>query len=150
MLQQQIKDDMKTAMKAKESTKVMTLRGVMSAMTNELVSQKKTPQDELSDDDVLAVIKRESKKRKDSIEQFEGADRPELAVSEKEELVILEAYLPELMSQEEIEPIVQEVMSKTGISDKSKMGQLMGAVMAELGNKADGTDVKVVVEKLLS
>lgn len=150
MLQQQIKEDMKTAMKAKESTKVMTLRGVMSAMTNDLVARKMTPQDELSDEDVLAVIKRESKKRKDSIEQFDNAGRTELSEGEKIELAILEEYLPELMSIEQIEPVVQGLMEKLAISDKSKMGQLMSAVMAELGGAVDGSDVKTVVDKLLS
>ena len=146
-LQQQIKEDMKTAMKAKESGKVTTLRGVMSAFTNELVSKGNMPQDPLADDDALAVIKREAKKRKDAIQQFTDAGRPELAESEQAELVILEAYLPELMTKEQITPIVQEVIAEAG--DGANLGQIMGVAMAKMGGAADGNDVRAVVQELL-
>jgi len=147
-LQEQIKHDMKTAMKAKESGKVTTLRGVMSAFTNELVSKGQMPQDPLSDDDALAVIKREAKKRKDAIQQFTDAGRPELAEGEQTELAILDAYLPELMSIDQIKPIVQDVL--TGMGDNPNMGQAMGAVMAKIGGAADGNDVRAVVQELLA
>ena len=148
-LQQQIKDDMKESMKAKESGKVMVLRGIMSALTNELVRSGKTPQDELADADALMVITREAKRRKDAIQQFEDGGRPELAEDEKTELAIIETYLPEMMSKAEIEKVVLEKKEALGIDDKSKMGQLIGAVMAELQGKADGGDVKAVVESVL-
>lgn len=144
-----IKEDMKTAMKAKEATKVTTLRGVMSAFTNELVAMGKMPQDALTDDQALAVIKREAKKRKDAIGQFEAANRPELAADEQVELEILEEYLPEMLSIEKITPVVEAKIAELGITDASGMGQLMGAVMAELGAAADGNDVKEVAMNLL-
>lgn len=148
-LQQQITEDMKDAMRAKEAVRLQTLRAVKSAFTNELVNLKRTPQDELSDEEALAVITRESKKRKDAIEQFTSAGREELATDEKAELEVLQSYLPTLMSQDEIKPIVEAKKAELGISDKSGMGQLMGAVMAELKGKADGGDVKAVVEASL-
>jgi uncharacterized protein YqeY len=80
--------------------------------------------------------------------QYEAASRPELAVPEKEELVILEAYLPTLMSQEQIRPIAEAVMAELGATDKSKLGVLVGAVMKKLQGQADGADVKAVVESL--
>jgi len=148
-LQSQIKDQTIQAMKAKEATKLSVLRGLSTAFTNELVSTGKTPQDELEDDKALAVIKRESNKRKDSIKQYTEGGRPELAESEKEELAILEEYLPEMMSKEEVEKIAIAKKEELGITDKSKMGMLIGAIMKETGGNADGNDVKAVVEKLL-
>jgi uncharacterized protein YqeY len=149
-VQTQIKDDMKTAMKAKDREKVTTLRGVMSAFTNELVAKGKMPQDTLSDEEATAVIKRESKKRKDSISQFEGAGRDDLASGEKSELAILEAYLPELMSKEQILPVAKAKIEELGITDKTKVGMLMGAIMKELGSNVDGNDVREVVMGLLA
>lgn len=143
-----LRDSLKEAMKAKDAVTLRTVRNIMTACTNELVATGKTPQDELTDEQVLSVIKRLAKQRKESITQYEAANRPELAIPEKEELVILEAYLPSLMSQEEIRPVAEAKKAELGIDDKAKMGQLVGAVMKELQGKADGGDVKVVVESL--
>ena len=144
----ELRTTLKEAMKAKDEVRLRTVRGIMTACTNELVASGKTPQDELEDDKTLGVIKKLAKQRKESIVQFEAADRPELAVPEKEELVILEAYLPTMMSQEEIKPIAEAVKAELGVDDKAKMGILVGAVMKKLQGKADGGDVKVVVEGL--
>ncbi|MFC1720935.1 GatB/YqeY domain-containing protein [Patescibacteria group bacterium] len=149
MLHTQIKEDMKDAMRAKEELKLMTLRGLLSAFTNELVTQKKKPSESLDDESVLMIINRAAKQRKDAIEQFEKGGRPELAESEKAELEIIQAYLPQMMSVDEIRPIAEAKKTEMGIDDKSKAGQLMGAVMKELKGKADGGDVKKVVEELL-
>lgn len=133
-------------MKAKEATKLAVIRGLLTAFTNELVATNRTPQDMLKDDEVLSVIKRAAKQRKESITQYEAAGRTDLSEPEKAELAILETYLPTLMSQEQIRPIVEAKMTELGITDKSKMGMLVGAVMKELTGKADGADVKAVVE----
>lgn len=146
MLSEQIRNDLKTAMKGKEEPRLTVLRGLLSAMTQELTSTGRTPQEQLTDDEILAVIRREVKRRKDAAEQFTAGNRPELAASEEAEAVVLSAYLPQMMSREEIEPIVVAKKAELGIEDKSKMGQLMGAVMSELKGKADGGDVKAVVE----
>lgn len=145
-----LRDTLKAAMKAKDAVTLRTVRNIMTACTNELVATGKTPQDELSDDAVLAVIKRLAKQRKESITQYEAANRAELAVPEKEELAVLEAYLPSLMSPEHIRPIAEAKKSELGIDDKAKMGQLVGAVMKELAGRADGGDVKAVVESLFT
>ena len=147
-LHQEIKESLKTAMKAKDAVKLRTVRSILTALTNELVATGKTPQDWLEDEGVLSVIKRLAKQRKESITQYEENNRPELAEPEKEELVVLEDYLPTLMSQEEIRPIVEAKKAELGIDDKSKMGMLVGACMKELAGKADGADVKAVVESL--
>jgi uncharacterized protein YqeY len=145
-LHQSIKDSLKDAMKAKEAVRLRTIRHMLTAFTNELVAKGKTPQDWLDDETTLAVIKRLAKQRKESITQYEAADRPELAVPEKEELEVLETYLPQMMSQEEIKPVVEAKKAELSIEDKSKMGMLVGAVMKELAGRADGGDVKAVVE----
>jgi uncharacterized protein len=147
-LHESLRDTLKEAMKAKDAARLRTVRSIMTACTNELVATGKTPQDFLDDAGVLAVIKRLAKQRKDSIEQFEAANRPELAEPEKEELVVLEAYLPTLMTQDAIRPIAEAKKAELGVTDKSKLGILVGAVMKELAGKADGADVKTVVESL--
>jgi len=147
-LHEQIKGELKEALKAREEVRLRTIRSMLTAFTNELVATSRTPQDMLKDEEVLAVIKRLAKQRKDSIEQYEAANRPELAVPEKAELVVLEGYLPQLMSQEEIRPIAEAKKAELSITDKSKLGMLVGAVMKELAGKADGSDVKAVVEQL--
>ena len=141
-----IKAELKEAMKAKEAVRLRVVRGLLTAFMNELVATSRTPQDLLTDDEVMAMIKRAAKQRKESITQYEAAARPELAAPEKEELVVLESYLPQMMSIEEITPVVVAKKAELGIDDKSKMGMLVGAVMKELAGKADGGDVKTVVE----
>lgn len=147
-LHETIKASLKEAMKAREEVRLRVIRHIMTAATNELVATGRTPQDILADEETLAVIKRLAKQRKESITQYEAANRPELAEPEKAELLILEKYLPQMMSQEEIRPIAEAKKAELGIDDKAKLGMLVGAVMKELAGKADGGDVKAVVESL--
>ena len=149
MLHTQIRDGIKQAMLAKEATRLSVLRGMLTAFTNDLVAKGMKPQDEISDADALAVIKRLAKQRKESIDQYKKGGRPDLAEQEKEELVILETYLPTAMSREEIKKIAETKIAELGIADKSKMGMLMGAIIKEAQGTADGADVKAVVDELL-
>lgn len=144
----ELKNSIKGALKAKDEVRLRTVRSVVTACTNTLVATNRTPQEELSDEEVLAVIKKLAKQRKESIVQFEAAGREDLAVVEKEELAVLEAYLPTLMSREEILPVAEKIKAELKVEDKSKLGILVGAVMKELKGKADGADVKAVVEGL--
>jgi uncharacterized protein YqeY len=147
-LHDELRESLKTAMKAKDAVTLTTVRSIMTACTNELVATGKTPQDQLDDTGILAVIKRLAKQRKESILQYEAANRPELAEPEKLELAVLETYLPTLMTQEQIRPVAEAKKAELGVTDKSKLGILVGAVMKELGGNADGGDVKAVVESL--
>jgi uncharacterized protein YqeY len=149
-LHQILKDQIKDAMKAHDAVKLTVLRGLVSSCTNELVSLKRTPQDELSNEEVLNVIRRAVKQRKDSIDQFTKGGRPELAETEQAELLILETYLPKMMSEDEVLVIAKAKMAELGITDKSKAGMFMGTLMKELKGKADGDTVKKVVDQLLS
>lgn len=133
---------------AKDAVRLTTLRGLVSAFTNELVATQRKPQDFLTDEEVLTVIKRGVKQRKDSIQQFTDGGRSDLAESEQAELLILEKFLPQMMSRDEIKAIAEAKKSELGITEKTKQGLLMKAVMAELKGKADGGDVKAVVDGL--
>ena len=149
MLSEKIRKELTDAMRAKDSLKMNTLRGLLSAFTNELVAKGIKPQEQISDEDALAVIKRAVKQRKDSIEQFRNGKREDLAQKEEAELKILETYMPAQMSREQIEVVAKQVKEKLGITDKSKMGQFVGAVIKETKSQADGSVVKEIVESLL-
>ena len=147
-LQTTIKDGVKDAMKNKDMARLTVLRGLSSAFMNEAVNLTRGPQGELSDEEVIAVITREAKRRKDSINQYTEGGREDLAADEKAELVILEEFLPTMMTQDEIRPIAEAKKAELGIDDKSKLGMLTGAIMKDLKGKANGDDVKAVVESL--
>jgi uncharacterized protein len=142
----QLREEIKNAMRARDEVRLNVLRGLLTACTNELVAEGKKPTDELPEDDVMALVRRAAKQRKDSIEQFEKGGRPELAEKEKMELAILESMLPAQMSREEIVDAAKKKAEELGVSDKSKANQLMGALMKDIKGKADGTLVKEVVD----
>jgi len=148
MIQKNISEQIKQAMLAKDALRLNVLRGLSSAFVNELVAQKKKPQEEISDEDAIDIIRRAVKQRKDSIEQFKKGGREDLVKSEESELIILQTYLPQMMSVDEIKKVVETKKTELGITDKSKVGLLMSAIMKELKGKADGGDVKKIVEEL--
>ena len=143
-----IKSQIKEAMLAKDALRLSVVRGLVAAFTNELVAKQRKPTEELSDEDVLAVIRRAVKQRKDSIEQFKAGGRQDLVDSETAELGVLEKYLPQMMSREDIRKVAEAKKNELGITDKAKLGQFVGMLMKELKGKADGTDVKQVAESL--
>ena len=137
-------------MRAKDTVRLTTLRGMIAAFTSEVMVKGGKPQDKLADEDAIIVIRRLVKQRKDSIEQFEKGGRQDLADNEKAEMKVLEEFLPAQMPEEAIRKIVEEKKEKLGITDKSKAGQLMGMVMKETGGNADGQLVKKIVEEVLN
>ncbi len=148
MLQNDIKESIKEAMKAKDTVRLETLRSMSAAFTNELVSKNKKPSDILTDEEALAVITRLAKQRKDSIEQFKKGAREDLVKEETAQLVILETYLPKMMDKGEVENITRAKKEELGITDPSKKGMLMSALMKDLKGKADGTVVREAVDSL--
>lgn len=148
-VQTHIREELTKAMKARKEPDLTVLRGILGAFTNELVALKRTPQAELTDEEALTVIRRAVKQRKDSIEQFEKANRMELVENEKAELQVLEAYLPQMMSVDAVTAIAIAKKNEMGINDKGQAGILMAALMKELRGKADGAVVKEVVTHLL-
>lgn len=149
-IQEQIKENIKTAMMARDEIRLSVMRGISTAFTNELVNTKRKPTDALTDEEAIAVITKLSKQRKESILQFKTGGREDLAESEEKELLILEEFLPELMSVEEIKKIAEAKKAELGVTDAAKKGQLVGALMKDLKGKADGGDVKTVVDSLFT
>ncbi|XKT74953.1 MAG: GatB/YqeY domain-containing protein [Patescibacteria group bacterium UBA2103] len=145
-----LKKELPDAMKAKDEVKLRTIRALLTSFTNELVASKEKPDGMLSDEKALEVITRAAKQRKDSITQFEQGGRLDLARHEREELDIIEEYLPEMMSQEEILELAKVKKEELQIEDSAKAGMLMGALMKDLKGKADGNDVKEVVGTLFT
>ncbi len=145
-----LKKSIPDALRARDAVRLQTLRSLVTAMTNEVVAKKRKPDEFLTDDEALPVIKRAASQRKDSIEQFEKAGRNDLSAPEKLELAIIETFLPTMMSREEIEKIARAKMAELGVSSKADAGKFTGALMKELKGKADGGDVKAVVDNLLS
>lgn len=150
MTQAELKEMMKDAMRAKDSVKLGVVRGLMAAMTNEAVQKGKGPDGVLTEEEALAVIVRASKQRKDSIEQFEKGGRPELAEGEKAELAIIMSMLPAQMSREEIEAAAKQKAAELGVADKTGANKLMGMLMKDLKGRADGNDVKAVVDAMFA
>src|SRR3989338_7638919 len=136
------------AMRAKDSVRLDVLRGMKAAFVNELVAKRRKPEETLTDEETLAVIKRLGNQRKDSILQFRKGGREELARAEESELAVLEFFLPQMMGSEEIRKIAEAVKARIGVAYKSKMGQLIGSVLKECKGRADGAAVKSIVEKL--
>ncbi len=145
-----IKAGIPEALRARDTVRLTTLRSVATMMTNEVVAKKRKPDEFLTDEEALAVLKRASNQRKDSIEQYTAAGRAELAEPEAAELAIIETYLPEQMGREQVEEVVKAKIAEMGVSDKAGAGKLMGAVMQELKGQADGAVVKEVIDRLLS
>ena len=146
-MQKQIMDDVKSAMRAKEAVKLSTLRMLQSAIKNKEIEVRPN---ELSDKDIISVIKKLAKQRKEAAEQYENAGRPELADKEKEELVFLEAYLPEQMGEEQVTKIVEEAIAELGASSMKEMGAVMKAVQAKTAGLADGKMISTIVKAKLS
>ncbi len=146
-MQETIKSALKPAMIAKDAVRVGTLRMIMAAFTNELVTQGHPPTDPLSDADCIKVIKKLSKQRKDSIDQYIAGGRPELADDERAELAIIEEFLPAAMSEADIEARVATKLAESPL-DPTKKGQFVGQMMKELGDTADGATVKALIDRL--
>lgn len=141
-----LRKDMFEASKVKDTHKVDILKMAMASVKNQEVEVGKS----LSDEEVLAVLRKESKKVSDSIEQFKIMGRDDLLGKEQYQLEILESYLPQLMSKDDVEKFVREKISEFGTVTENDMGKVMGAVMNELKGKADGSLVKDVVQGILS
>ena len=147
-LKSTLRDDLHTSMREHDKVRSETLRMALTAITNEEVSG--TTARELSDDDVLKVLAREAKKRREAATAYHEAKRPELAAKEEAELVILEAYLPVQLSDAELEALVAQALSETGATGMSQMGSVMKAATALVAGRADGGRVAAIVKSALS
>ncbi|MBT7928912.1 GatB/YqeY domain-containing protein [Candidatus Peregrinibacteria bacterium] len=144
-LQEQIQADIIVAMKAKENKKLTTLRGLTAAIKNAIIDHD----GDFTNEDTEKIVARQVKQLKDAMKDFEAGGREDLVEQNKIEISVLETYLPEQMSDEELQEIVSQVIFETGASSPADMGKIMGKVMAKVQGKADGNKVKEAVLVLL-
>jgi uncharacterized protein YqeY len=145
-LLEEIRKDMLTALKSGEKEKSQILKMLVATIKNAQIESEK----ELVNQDIEKILRKESKKIEDSIEQFEKMGRKDLVEKEQHDLGIIEQYLPDLMSDEEVKKVVEKKIEQLGATDMRDMGKVMGAVMKDLDGKADGNTVKNIVQASLS
>ena len=145
-LQERIDSDLKDAMRAKDAGKLAVLRMLKSAVKYAAIEK---PDGALDDTAATQVIRKQVKQRQDSIESFEKGGRPELAAKEKEEMEILNAYLPKGLSAEELAALVREAITEVGATSKAQMGAVMKALQAKAAGRADGKALSAEVQKQL-
>jgi hypothetical protein len=145
-LLEQLNNDLKAAMRAREELKLSVLRMLLSAVNYAEIAQQK----KLDDGGILQVIQKEIKQRRESIEAFEKGNRPELAAKEKAEMAMLQAYVPAQMSRDEIITLVQQVLAEVGAKGPGDKGKVMQKLMPQVRGKADGNEVNSIVTELLA
>jgi uncharacterized protein YqeY len=145
-LKDQITEDMKTAMRAKDAARLLTIRGLLAALTQTEVDERIV----LDDAAVIAIVDKLIKQRKDSLEAFQKAERKDLADKEAAELVVLQAYLPARLSADEVAAAVKAIVAELGATGPGDMGKVMGAVKAKLAGKADMGQVSAAVKAALA
>ncbi len=146
-LEQKINSDLKEAMKAKDQVRLRGIRAVKSAIMLLKTDGSGKPIDESAE---IKLLQKLIKQRKDSLEIYEKQNREDLAVKEREEIEVIEKYLPEQMSLEELETALKEIISQTGASSMKDMGKIMGMASQKFAGKADGKTISGLVKKLLS
>jgi len=146
MLKEQIVNDMKSAMKAHDTARLSCIRLLLAAVKQREVDEKLEPTDEL----VAGVVAKLIKQRRDSVEQYKAANRTDLADKEAFEIDVLSGYMPQMMSEQEIEAVVRACVAELGVSGMAAMGKVMGAVKAKLAGKAEMSKVSAIVKATLA
>jgi len=148
-LYEQIREDMKSAMKAHDSATLDTVRMLISSIKNKMIDAGTVASQEIADADVMAVIKSDLKKLKDGLESFLAAAREDLADAARREIAILEKYLPAQITDGELEEKVRAELAALGITSAADLGKAMGTLMGKLKDMADGSRIKQMVDKVL-
>lgn len=146
MLKDTLTSDLKTAMREKDKVRLTAIRMIRTAITE----KEKAGSGDVSEDDVLAIVAKQAKQRRDSIAQYEAAGREDLADQERAELAVIEAYLPAQASDEEVQAVVERIVEQTGAASMNDMGKVMGAAMRELKGVAAGGRVQAAVKQALA
>ena len=149
-LKEQIGEDIKTAMKAKDKLRLQTVRGIKKAILDREVELRPKGQDSLTEEQEIELLSQQAKQRRDSIEQFKNAGRDDLADKESQELAIIETYLPEQVSDDEVEAIIDELIAASGATTMKDLGKVMGPAMKQLKGKADGKKIQELVKSKLA
>lgn len=148
-IKDRIASDLKDAMRAQDDVRRRTLRSIRSALMKEEISHREGGEGTLNEQQELAVLQKEAKQRRESMEQFEDAGRDDLAEKEREELAVIEEYLPSKLSDDELRATLESIVDDVGATSMADMGQVMGRAMGELRGRADGNRVREIVESLL-
>lgn len=146
MLKEKLLEDLKNSMKEKNVVRKNVVQMIRAA----ILQKEKDNQIELNDEEIMQIIAKEAKTRKDALPDYEKSGREDLIKEVKEEIVIIEEYLPKQLTKEEILPIIQEIINKTGASSIKDMGKVMGEAKKQLGVSADGKTISECVKELLS
>ncbi|MGL4880850.1 MAG: GatB/YqeY domain-containing protein [Waterburya sp.] len=149
-LKERIGEDIKTAMKAKDKIRLQTVRSIKKAILEKEVEVRPQGQDSLTEEQEIELLSQQAKQRRDSIEQFKNASRDDLADKESQELAIIETYLPEQVSDSELEVIIDEIIANSGASSVKDLGKVMGPAMKQLKGKADGKKIQALVKSKLA
>ncbi len=149
-LKDRIGEDIKSAMKAKDKIRLETVRGIKKVILEKEVELRPKGIDSLNEEQEIELLVKQAKQRRDSIEQFTNAGRNDLADKEKQELAILETYLPQQMDDSEVESVVDEIIASVGATSAKDLGKVMGAAMKQLKGKADGKKIQALVKGKLS
>lgn len=149
-LKEQIGEDIKTAMKAKDKIRLQTVRGIKKAILEKEVELRPKGQESLNKEQEIELLSQQAKQRRDSIEQYQNAGRDDLAAKEQQELAIIETYLPEQVSDEEVEAIIEQIIADTGAATLKDLGKVMGPAMKQLKGKADGKKIQALAKSKLS
>ncbi len=145
-LKDRLKNDLKEAMKAKDTIKRDTIRFLMSALKQVEVDERK----ELSDEDIIKIIQKSAKQREDSMEQYKNANREDLYQKELNELNILKSYLPKQLDDDELKAIIKHIIKKTGATSLKDIGKVMGLAIKECEGRADGKRINTIVKEILA
>ena len=147
-IKEKLQGDLNVAMKARDEVSSATIRMLLTAITNEEVAGKEKK--ELSDQEVITVLSREAKKRREAAEAFEAAGRADKAAAEKAEGEVISKYLPEQLSEADIQNLISEAIAATGAAGPQDMGKVMGAIKGKIAGKADGALVSGLVKAALT
>ena len=149
-LKDRIASDLKDAMRAQDDVRRRTLRSIRSALMRKEIDEREGGKGTLTEQQELSVLQKEAKQRRESLEQFESAGRDDLAEKEREELAVIEQYLPSRLSEDKLREKIQSIIDDVGASSMADMGAVMGRAMGALRGRADGNRVREIVEELLS
>ncbi|MDX1546483.1 MAG: GatB/YqeY domain-containing protein [Rhodothermales bacterium] len=150
MLKDQIQQDLKAAMRAKDAVRLRTVRSLRAALQTREIALREGGEAELSEQEELAVVQKQAKQRRDAIEQYEAAGRDDLAAKEREELAVIEEYLPQQLGDDAIRAVLHEVIAATGAASPRDVGKVMGAAIKRLRGRADGRRINELARELLS
>ena len=149
-LKEQIGEDIKMAMKAKDKIRLQTVRSIKKAILDKEVELRPQGQDSLTPEQEIELLSQQAKQRRDSIEQFKNGGREDLAETESKQLSIIETYLPAQLSDEKVEAIIDQIIASSGASSLKDLGKVMGPAMKELKGKADGKKIQELVKSKLA